>query len=317
MRIAGHWARALPAVAAGLVLTWLMLGGPSGEAGERASEILRTISSADPAMILLGAAAFCASILLRACRLSVLACGEMPFGRAAPYTATHIGLGHVLPLRLADVLLVGMLRGGGVPAGSGTGIVLTAKLLDLSSLGLVVLCALAAGAGASLAIPSAVALLGGIAGIAAMPGLASMLRPASRGPLAGPRAVRFLEGLRGASMIWATHRTRFLAAAGLSVLTWVAKLSMFPALAAAVGFTGPEPWQVFFAGAGAELIMALPVQGLFNLGIAEAGWTAGFALLGVTGEDVVTSGFSVHLIWLAAAVAAMLASLPFIRLRFR
>jgi uncharacterized membrane protein YbhN (UPF0104 family) len=162
-----------------------------------------------------------------------------------------------------------------------------------------------------------VALLGGIAGIAAMPALVSLVRPAARGPLAGPRAVRFLEGLRVASMIWTTHRGRFLAAAALSVLTWIAKLSMFPALAAAVGFTGPEPWQVFLAGAGAELIMALPVQGLFNLGIAEAGWTAGFALLGVTGEEVVTAGFSVHLIWLTSAVAAMLASLPFLRLRFR
>jgi hypothetical protein len=56
--------------------------------------------------------------------------------------------------------------------------------------------------------------------------------------------------------------------------------------------------------------MALPVHGLLGVGTVEAGWTAGFALAGIGGARVVRAGFSVHILWLAMAVAVMMAALP-------
>ena len=146
-----------------------------------------------------------------------------------------------------------------------------------------------------------------------MTGVQTCALPISLGRFLRPggRAASFYSSLVSACDLWSHSRSRFAVASLISVAAWGLKLGMFAALTAAVRLEGVPLWQAFFAGALTDLIMAVPVSGLFSLGTAEAGWAAGFALAGVTGERVIVAGFGVHLIWMAMAVIFMLASLPF------
>lgn len=274
---------------------------------------MASLASADRGLAALAALLYAGSIALRAVRLVLLSEGRVGRGKALPLTALHAGLGHLLPVRLSDLALVGLLRGyASLPAGEGTGVVILSKLQDLVCLGLVVSAAVAAGAAGSLVPFALISIAAGVAGLAAMPMLLDRAGFVRRIPLVGPGAGRFLENLRSSSSIWRRGRLGFALSAAASLLAWVLKLSMFVALARAVGLVEPPVWQIFFAGAVTDLIMALPVHGLFNLGTAEAGWMAGFTLVGATGDNLVTAGFGVHLIWMSLAIVFMLTSLAFL-----
>lgn len=56
-------------------------------------------------------------------------------------------------------------------------------------------------------------------------------------------------------------------------------------------------------GFGASLIAsALPISGLGNWGTLEMGWTAGFLMVGLNKEEVIASGFGVHILIFIACV---------------
>lgn len=304
-------ARVVLAVAAGALVTWLMLGGPSGRAGERIAAISATLSSTDLSMLLPAAALYACSLVARAARLNLLGPGGMSAGRALQMTAIHAGLGHILPLRLSDIALVGLLRGyASVPAGRGTGMVILSKLMDVSSLGLVISSAFLFGAGTRVTLAAVAALVAGTAGILLLPLLPGAASRIHGGFSRNPRIRGFLSSLDEAAWIWRRDRGRFLRAGLMSVAAWASKLLMFVCLARAVGLLEPAFWQIFFAGGVTDLIMALPVHGLFSLGTAEAGWTAGFAVLGVSGEEILTAGFGVHILWMLMAFAGILVAVP-------
>lgn len=304
-------ARVLLAVLAGGVITWLMLGGPSGRLGERLSDIAEILSSADPLLVAAAFLLYAASVAARGVRLRLLGAGSLGTGSATVLSAVHAGLGHVLPLRLSDVAMIGLMRGhASIAPGRGTGMVILAKLLDVASLGLVISTAFLYGAGRSVVLASAIAVAAGSAGILALPVIPGLASRFSGGLFDHPRVRRFVSSLGEASCIWKSDRSGFLKAAGASVAAWMLKLSMFVCLSRAVGLVDPPFWQVFFAGAVTDLIMALPIHGLFSLGTAEAGWTAGFAVLGVSGEGIVTAGFGVHILWMLSALLGVLVAAP-------
>jgi glycosyltransferase 2 family protein len=51
-----------------------------------------------------------------------------------------------------------------------------------------------------------------------------------------------------------------------------------------------------FGSAVAVFSNAIPVSALGNWGIMEAGWTAGFLMVGLSKAEAITTGFGVHIV---------------------
>jgi uncharacterized membrane protein YbhN (UPF0104 family) len=81
---------------------------------------------------------------------------------------------------------------------------------------------------------------------------------------------------------------------------------MFYAFLRAFG-TSISFFNVIFGSSVALFINALPVSGLGNWGILEAGWAAGFILVGLSKEKAIATGFGVHiLIFIITGLFALL-----------
>ncbi|MBN1433502.1 flippase-like domain-containing protein, partial [Candidatus Fermentibacterales bacterium] len=174
----GLLTRVVVATLIGLALALLLLR-TTGSADRAVREILYILSRTRPSWVAWGALLFLVSQAARALRWKVVTFRrELRLGLLLPLTAVHIGLGHVLPVRLSDVAYVALARRlGSLPVGDGTASVALSKLLDLMAMGLVV-----AGA-ASLSIPGSfsylaplgVAVAGGL-GIALLPSITARIR---------------------------------------------------------------------------------------------------------------------------------------------
>lgn len=304
----------------GILLAWLLLRSASGDGGTGAAleSIVNRTTSADPLLLAWAFALFIISQVLRALRWMLLGFRRnYRFGLSMAVTSIHVGLGHLLPFRLADVAFVGLFRHfGEVPVGHGTASVVLAKLLDLMAMGVVIGSVLAAGVG-EMALAAPLLVVAGFAGIVFLaPALRSLAVPArwllSR-LLPGGR-VHWFDDLIEASSI-RERKGRLTAAFLASILVWTAKLYMFSVLLESLGVTGIPQWKIFLASGITNIIMAIPVHGLLSIGTTEAGWTAAFAMVGVEGSmissfDVVEAGFSVHILWLLMAVVLMIMALP-------
>lgn len=65
--------------------------------------------------------------------------------------------------------------------------------------------------------------------------------------------------------------------------------------------------KVVFGSAIAVIANALPISGIGNWGTLEAGWTAGFLIVGLSKEEAIATGFGVHiLIFLVCALTALI-----------
>jgi uncharacterized protein (TIRG00374 family) len=65
--------------------------------------------------------------------------------------------------------------------------------------------------------------------------------------------------------------------------------------------------KVVFGSTIAVIANALPISGLGNWGTLEAGWAAGFLIVGLSKEEAIATGFGVHiLIFLVCAIAALI-----------
>ena len=324
MRTGSKTASVVIGTIAGLALAWLLLE-LSGGAGRALPQIVRRVGSADPGLLLGALSLFLLSQVLRAFRWMILSFRDkVPFSVSMPVTSIHIGLGHLLPARLSDVVFVTLFRHvGAVPVGRGTATIIHAKLLDIIAMGVVIGFSLAAGIGrAALAAP--ILALCGCAGIFFLsPVLRSLRRPVTwllrrLGLTSGPG---WYNDLVEASSVRG-NLGRLTGAFAVSLAAWVSKLSMFCLLTASLGVTVIPFWKVFFAGMVTDLTIALPINGLLSIGTVEAGWTAGFAMVGVEGivspgVSVVELGFSMHLLWIAMAVVLMLPAIPWIWLTTR
>ena len=304
----------------GLVLAWLLLrySVGSGGIGNAISNIFGRIAQTDWILLLGAFTLFLSSQILRAFRWILLSFGRKPrFTLSMAVTVIHVGLGHLLPFRLADVAFVGLFRHfGEVPVGHGTAKVFLAKLLDLMAMGVVIGSAVAAGAGEMVFI-APILMLGGFLGIVFM---SSLLRIVQKPLLWILKRIlhldrpQWFDDLLEASSV--RNRKGKLASAFLvSILVWVTKLTMFCFLLEALGVTGVPGWKVFLASGVTNIIMALPINGLLSIGTVEAGWTAGFAMVGIEGlaisnMNIIELGFSVHILWTFMAVLMMIMAIP-------
>jgi uncharacterized protein (TIRG00374 family) len=310
VRISGRTLRTLVAVAAGAAVTFLLLGS-GGDLTEAVQRILASVSSADPKYLGIALLLFITSQVARAWRWKLLS-WEHPIqmGKALPLNAIHVGLGHLLPLRLADPALVGLFRYyGRLSLGRGTATVVLSKLLDMAAMGTLVSCAVAGGLSGSAAFAAALVGILSLAAVFFIAGILSVLKKpflkATRG-----RFEKGYDNLAQAVTVGSGRRGRFAASYLLSLLAWSVKLLMFVFLLRAMGVDFQPVWKVLVAGAVTDATLAMPVHGLLGLGTLEAGWVAGFAVVGVTGElapglGIVEAGFSMHLLWMFFAVLLM------------
>lgn len=89
-------------------------------------------------------------------------------------------------------------------------------------------------------------------------------------------------------------RKTYFPVALTSLISWIMAYWMFYALLRGFGTNLPF-LKVIFASTIALFGNALPISGLGNWGILEAGWTAGFILVGLSKETAIATGFGVHI----------------------
>ncbi len=311
MRIEGRTLRIMLAVATGGVLTFFLLNR-GGDPGEAVRRIVQAAASADKALLGVALSLFIASQIVRAWRWKLLS-WEQPISMSdtIPLNAVHVGLGHLLPLRLADPALVGLFRlYGSLPIGRGAATVVLSKLLDMAAMGTLVSCAVAGGLSGSTALAAALIGIGSMLSILLLPRLFIIMRKPFE-LLFGGRFRAGYDNMTRAVRVGAGRRSRLAASFALSLLAWSFKLVMFVFILRSMGVDFKPVWKVLVAGAVTDATLAMPVHGLFGLGTLEAGWTAGFAAVGVTGElspglGVIQAGFTMHLLWMLFAVLLMI-----------
>jgi uncharacterized protein (TIRG00374 family) len=91
----------------------------------------------------------------------------------------------------------------------------------------------------------------------------------------------------------------------VSLGSWIAIFFVFYALMRGFGIE-VSFLKVLFGSTIAVIANALPVSGIGNWGTLEAGWAAGFLIVGLSKEKAIATGFGVHiLIFLVCALTAL------------
>ena len=94
----------------------------------------------------------------------------------------------------------------------------------------------------------------------------------------------------------AIHSRRgYLPVTLLTTLSWLMAFWVFYAFLRGFGIS-ISFLNVIFGSSVALFINALPISGLGNWGILEAGWAAGFLLVGLSKEKAIATGFGVHIL---------------------
>ncbi len=94
----------------------------------------------------------------------------------------------------------------------------------------------------------------------------------------------------------AIHSRRgYLPVTLLTTLSWLMAFWMFYAFLRGFGIS-ISFLHVIFGSSIALFVNALPISGLGNWGILEAGWAAGFLLVGLSKEKAIATGFGVHIL---------------------
>ncbi|OGP92674.1 MAG: hypothetical protein A2156_04805 [Deltaproteobacteria bacterium RBG_16_48_10] len=101
-------------------------------------------------------------------------------------------------------------------------------------------------------------------------------------------------------------RRTYLPVTLASLASWVFSYLMFYAFLRGFGIS-TSFMNVVFGSTIAIIANILPISGLGNWGVLEAGWAAGFILVGLSKVDAIATGFGVHIIlFLTATMASFL-----------
>ena len=307
-------ARTVAFLLTGALLTYYLLSR-SGSLETTVGNIAGALQKADPLWLILSLLLFSLTQLLRAWRWQLLSWDHnILLKQSLPLTALHVGLGHLLPVRLSDVALVGLFKKyASLPVGNGAATVILAKIMDVIAMGLVVAASFMAGLSGPVVYVAASASLIGLLSLFFLPQILSIFTRPVKAIFGSGKITESWTELTEATEIKAGtgRRSAVTTAMILSIASWSVKLFMFYALLRSVGVHSLPVWQIFTASAVTDLTMALPVHGLLSLGTVEAGWVAGFKLAGISGMlpgglSVIEAGFTVHLLWLSMAVLLML-----------
>ncbi|MCP4646382.1 MAG: flippase-like domain-containing protein [bacterium] len=305
-------ARTIVLLIIGALLTYYLLSS-SGSLESTIGNISGALVRADSVWLLISLLLFAVTQLIRAWRWQVLSWShDIELKQSLPLTAVHVGLGHLLPVRLSDVVLVGLFRKyAALPVGNGAATVILAKIMDVIAMGFVVSASFLAGLSGKVVFIAAATSIIGLLSLFFLPFILSLFTKPVQAIFSKGKFSKTWVELTEATEITSRRRSKLAAAIGLSIAGWAVKLFMFYGLLRSVGVIGLPLWQIFTASAVTDLTMALPVHGLLSLGTVEAGWVAGFKLTGLSGTlpgglSVIEAGFTVHLLWLSMAVLLML-----------
>lgn len=106
-------------------------------------------------------------------------------------------------------------------------------------------------------------------------------------------------------------RRTYLPVAMISLIAWIMVFWMFYAFLMGFGIS-ISFFHVIFGSTIAIFANALPVSGLGNWGLLEAGWAAGFLLVGLSKEKAIATGFGVHiLIFIITTIVGLIYWLTF------
>jgi uncharacterized protein (TIRG00374 family) len=87
----------------------------------------------------------------------------------------------------------------------------------------------------------------------------------------------------------------YLSVTVASLISWVCSYWMFYAFLRGFGIFTPV-MKTVFGSTIAIVANVLPISGLGNWGILEAGWAAGFMLVGLSKVEAISTGFGVHIL---------------------
>ncbi len=108
-------------------------------------------------------------------------------------------------------------------------------------------------------------------------------------------------------------RRTYLSVTMASMASWAFSYWMFYAFLRGFGIS-PPIMKVVIGSTVAIVANALPISGLGNWGVLEAGWAAGFILVGLSKVEAIATGFGAHIfIFLTAVIASSLCWIPFKR----
>jgi uncharacterized membrane protein YbhN (UPF0104 family) len=310
------WLGVLASVAVGIGLIILLLSQIDP------MEVVALCRRVDLRWGLAGAICFAGTYLFRAVRFRVLlAEGQTTLGRMYSVACVHGMLNHILPVRVGELSYLYLVRRVfDVSLGEAAVSLLVARLFDYVVVALIFVVA------AVRILPTLSGAvtwyLGGAAGLALLALILLLLARRVSGWLRG-RAVggsRGGRGARAALLDWfeaklsETDKGLERTSQGIvrirtvlsSLLVWIGVFGTFFCFLRGLGFVATA-WFAIVGSTFAVLTSVLPLSGIGSFGTLEAGWTAGFLLIGFTKEEAIASGFAVHLLVFATVVLLGLA----------
>jgi uncharacterized protein (TIRG00374 family) len=106
-------------------------------------------------------------------------------------------------------------------------------------------------------------------------------------------------------------RRTYLPVAMISLIAWIMVFWMFYAFLMGFGIS-ISFFHVILGSTIAIFANALPISGLGNWGILEAGWAAGFLLVGLSKGKAIATGFGIHiLIFIITTIVGLICWLTF------
>jgi len=269
-----------------------------------AAQVLRLVRSTRPAGIAAAGALYLLVSVLRGARLAVLT--SLPVGRAVLMSTAAQAAVQTVPVRMGELALPALLkRHSKVPLARGMGILLTVRALDLAGIGTWAGAAIGLhwGAERPVILAASIAL---VLPLVLLPTLAAigdrlMVRCIAPRGHHGRRWARRARRLRSTLDELRGRSGRLAAAMLLTLVIWGGIWTIIRVLLWAIGFSWPL--DVVIVGTSAATVATLvPVNVLGNIGTLEAGWTAGFAALGIPVETAAATGVAIHLWSLLVAV---------------
>ncbi|NOZ78033.1 MAG: flippase-like domain-containing protein [Acidobacteria bacterium] len=284
------------AVAATLLLAVFLIARPGN--------VARLVRRTDLAGLALAAGAYLGVVGVRSLRLLlILPRGRLGLGTSIQISAVAQTATSFLPARLGELALPALLkRVAGLELASGVGALLIARSLDLAALGVWASVAVGArwGAERPLLLAACLILVAPALLLPVSAALADRLatRLLARRGVAGRRWTRRIRRLRKALTSLAATPGRLVAAMGASLALWAGIWLIVAILLGAIGYSWPFG-DVLVGAVAASLATLVPANLIANVGTLEAGWTAGFAAVGIPVTTAAASGIAIHLLSLA------------------
>ncbi len=294
--------------------------------GVRPRDVWETVGRLPPSAYFASAALHAAVYALRAWRFRILIppATRPTYARALVVSSAHNLAAYVMPAKTGEASFVVYLKTtAGVPAARGLASLVVSRILDLEVLcaGLCVACAWIACSGDGSDSAETRVAASAIGGLGALSVVLFALAVSfailgARSHVAVPLAERCaralgVDRLPFGERILARAREvqealktaggdrRLLGATLVSVPLWGLVFVFYAVLARGMGLDGGVGLaEITFGSSVAVMFNLLPVNGIAGFGTQEAGWTFGFALLGIDRELALATGIGTHFVQL-------------------